>query len=263
MSRRVPYANLLIAIVLLAPLAAVIATSLNAGNYAVFPPKGFSLDWFSEALGNTRFLDALRLSFVVAVASTVISIVVGFLAAYAMTRYEYRGQRLSQITALGPLTVPEIVVGLSVFVFVALRLQQAPSIPALVLGHCVVGIPIGLQVIVATMASQDVALEQAAETLGASSWRVFRTITLPLATPGLIGASLLVFIFSFDNISISLFLMPPGESTLPVVMYQYLDFRPDPSIAAMSTLLVALGLIVFFVLHRIGALKHLTGSGLR
>lgn len=261
MTRRFPPVfNVAVALVMLAPLGAVIATSVNPGNYAVFPPDGFSLKWFSTAVENQAFIDALLMSLLAATLTTVISLVVGFCAGYALTRYEFRGRRLCEIAALGPLTVPEIIVGLSVFVFLAIQRQSVPDLSTLVLGHCVVGIPIGLQVITSTLAAQDLALEQAASTLGASALTVFRTVTLPLATPGLVGAALLVFIFSFDNVSISLFLMPPGETTLPVLMYQYLDFRPDPSIAAMSSLLVFFGLAIFAVLQRIGALKHLTGG---
>lgn len=260
--KRIPIYNVIAAILLLTPLAAVVATAFNSGQFAIFPPTGFSLDWFAVAFSNPSFMNSLQVSLLVGVSVTAISILIGFPAAYALTRYSYRGKRLSEIVALGPLSVPEVVVGLSIFVYFATLLQAPPSLGSLILAHAVVGIPIGLQVLVAALEGNSAELEKAAETLGASKVATFLKVTLPLALPGIIGASILVFIFSFDNVSISLFMMPPGQTTLPVQMYQYLDFKSDPSVAAMSAILVAAGLVIFLILNRAGALKHLAGSRL-
>ncbi|MFC0531551.1 ABC transporter permease [Phytohabitans kaempferiae] len=245
---------------LLAPLAVVVMTAFNAGDFAVFPPEGWSLRWITAVPSNRAFMDALLLSVQIALVTTVLTLAVALPAGYALARRRFRGRRLVEIGGLGPLAVPEIVVGLSIFVFYAGFLRLESGVGMLILGHAVVGIPIALQVLIATFASLGNDLEEAAVTLGASPLKVFRRVTLPLVWPGAVGAALLVFIFSFDNISISLFLTSPGRVTLPVQMYQYLDYRADPSVAAMSGCLVAVGLVIFLLANKLGALRHMAGG---
>lgn len=248
-----------LSILLLTPLIVVVAVSVNSAPYTLFPPTGFSLKWFGAALGNADFLSSLWLSIRVAVTTALLSLLIGVPASLALARYRFRGKPLVNVFAMGPMAIPEIMLALGLLIMF-IRVPVGPSFNELVLGHLIVCLPLCIQVLSSTAAKLDANLEAAAATLGANAWQRFRRVTLPLMKPGVIGGGLLAFIFSFDNISISLFLAQPGQVTLPVRMYLYLDSRADPTIAAMSTVLIAISVVGFVIANRMGALSHLAGG---
>ncbi|HEY2672172.1 MAG TPA: ABC transporter permease [Rugosimonospora sp.] len=261
LTRRVSIYNLVAAAILILPLLVVIGVSVNPGQYSVFPPDGFSLRWFSNAFGNHQFLDALRLSLEIALGATAISLALAVPASLSLVRWRFRGRSLVRVLAIGPLAVPEILLGLGLLIFFTNALPLGAGTVPIVLGHALVGTPIALQVLTANLTQIDGVLEEAAQTLGAPPITAFTKVTLPLMVPGMVGAGLLSFIFSFDNVNISLFLTTPGESTLPVQMYSYLNYRSDPTVAAMSTALVLFGLVFFVVANRVGALRFMASGG--
>jgi putative spermidine/putrescine transport system permease protein len=130
---------------------------------------------------------------------------------------------------------------------------------SIVVGHTLVGIPLAIQVLVAGLAGVSPTLEKAAWTLGASKVQAFVRVTLPLTAPAIASAALLLFIFSFDNVSMSLFLSRPGSTPLPIYMYQYIQYRADPTVAAMSTILIVVGLVAAVLVGRLGGLTQLAG----
>jgi putative spermidine/putrescine transport system permease protein len=256
--------NVIVSILLLIPLAIVIAVSFNAGAYTIFPPDGFSLSWYGSAFGNAQFRSALVLSTEIGLIVMIVSLVLGTLAAFAMRQARKAGIRLFAATiAISPSLVPEVLLGLGLFIYFGNLLPVGLGEGSIILGHVLVCMPIVFQVMSSSLSELDGSLQEAASTLGASPFRVLTKVTTPLLAPGLFGAGLLSFVFSFDNVNISLFLSAPGQSTLPVQMYSYLDFRSDPTVAAMSSALVALGVVLFFVANKLGALKFMGTGALR
>jgi putative spermidine/putrescine transport system permease protein len=160
-------------------------------------------------------------------------------------RYRFPGRGTLNTLLLGPLVVPGIVAGTALYVYyVALEktldLDIRATLPGLVLGHILLTIPWTVRLVSASLIGLDRAMEEAAANLGAPPLTVFRRITLPMMRPGLVAASLFSFIQSFENLELSLLLVGPGRITLPVAMLNYLEFRIDPTIAAVATIQIVL-----------------------
>lgn len=246
-------------ILLLLPLAVVILASVNPGAYLTFPPNGFSGRWFAAALEYPRFRTSLILSLQIAAVVAVCGLVITVPAAVAIVRGGPRTKDLLRVSTVLPLVTPDMLLALGLLIMLS-QLAMASSSLGLVLGHVLIGMPIAAQVLVAGLASVDENLEQAAQTLGASPLVAFVRVTIPAILPAIGSAAVFLFIFSFDNVSISLFLSSPGKTTLPITMFQYLEYNADPTAAAMSTILIVLSLVVALVLGRLGGLRHITGS---
>jgi putative spermidine/putrescine transport system permease protein len=249
-----------VTIVLLLPLVVVALSAMHPDEYLLFPPEGLSLRWFGEALEHPSFRRSLVLSLKIAAASVVIGLVLTVPAAIALTRGSARVRRTIQAATVTPLVTPDMLIALGLLIMLSQFLMSSSMI-GLVLGHVLVGIPLAIQVLVAGMAGVDPNLEQAAETLGASKLRAFLTVTLPTILPAIGSAAVFLFIFSFDNVSISLFLSSPGQTTLPITLYQYLEYNADPTVAAMSTILIAVGVAGALLLGKLGGLGQLAGAG--
>jgi putative spermidine/putrescine transport system permease protein len=151
-----------------------------------------------------------------------------------------------------PLVVPGVVAGTAIYVFqveaeILTGLPLVASLPGLVLAHVLITIPWTVRLVTASLAGLDRSVEEAALSLGAGPWTTFRRVTLPLIRPGVVAAALFSFIISFGNLEMSLFLVGPGRTTLPIAILQYLEWRIDPVIAAVSCLqigLIAVGMAV-------------------
>lgn len=246
-------------VLLLMPLGVVIAAALNADPYLLFPPEQLSLHWFAEALAYPSFQRSLALSLRVAVVVTILGLVITVPAAIAVMRGSAGTRRAVQLATAMPLVTPDILLALGLLIMFS-QLAVASNPISLVLGHILVGLPIALHVAVAGMAGVNPNLEDAAATLGASKVQAFFFVTLPSMLPGIGSAALFLFIFSFDNVSISLFLSTPGQTTLPINLFQYLENNADPTGAAMSAILVLIGLIAALLLGWLGGLGQLAGG---
>jgi len=251
--------TLVITVLLLLPLGVVALASLNPDPYLLFPPDGFSLHWFSEALAYPSFRTSLTLSLRIALVVVVVGLLITVPAAVALTRGTGPVRRTIQLATATPLVTPDILLALGLLIMLSQR-AVSNSLLGLVLGHVLVGLPIAVQVLVAGLAGVDPNLEHAAATLGASKARAFLTVTLPSILPAIGSAAVFLFIFSFDNVAISLFLSSPGQTTLPITLFQYLENNADPTVAAMSTILVVVGIAAALVLGRLGGLGQLAGG---
>jgi putative spermidine/putrescine transport system permease protein len=264
MSRRPSIFALIVTIVLLLPLIVVVGMSFNPAPYIVFPPEGFSLQWYEAALANPSFIQALGLSVQIALVAMVVGLAIAIPSALAIVRTAPGIRRMVQAATLGPLIVPEVLLGLGMLLtFNTVFGVGSVGFWSIVLGHALIGMPLATQVLVAGLAGTSETLERAAWTLGASRPRAFLLVTLPQVAPSLASAALFLFIFSFDNVSISLFLSKPGQTTLPIYLYQYIEYRADPTVAAMSTVLIVIGLVVAVLLGRVGGLTQIAGRSRR
>lgn len=238
----------LIAIFLLSPIVFVVVNSFNPAPYSVFPPEGFSLRWYENALFNVpQFWKGLKNSVISAVGATVLALLLSSLAARALARYRFRAKDPVRSFLFSPLVVPRIVFGCALFLLY-IRINLYGTIPGLILGHSLLGIPFGVSVITATWLGIDPAIEEAAQDLGASPLQSFFTVVLPQLRIALIVSALFAFMESFDQVDVSLFITRPRNNTLPIEMFIYAENYQDPSLAAVSSLLILFAVLLVIVI---------------
>jgi len=226
---------------ILLPMLFVIWLAFFAQEIPSFPPEGYSLKWFRAIADNDRFVTGFLLSLEVAVIATAIGLLIGVPAAVGLVRGRFGGREAVNNLLLLPLIVPGIVLGLALYVFqveveIATDWPILGSLGGLVAGHVLIAIPWTVRLVTASLLGMDRAVEEAAQSLGANRLTTFRRVTLPAILPGIVAASLFGFIASFGNLEMSLFLVGPGRTTLPIAILQYLEWKIDPTIAAVSVL---------------------------
>lgn len=231
------------------PIAIVIPSAFSAGTALTFPPQGFSLRWFATILERPALIEACRNSALIALMATTISLVVGTLSAFTLRRFVFPGREALMLLFLTPLVFPAIVLAVAIAMVLA-PLGLVRNFWGLVVAHIVVTLPYVVRTVSATLSEIDTAWEEAALTLGATPWQGFRDITLPLLRPGLVAGGTFSLIISFDEFTISLFLVGNGMMTLPIEMYNYAEFSLDPALAAVSTLLILFTTTVVLVVER-------------
>lgn len=252
--------NLLVMVFILAPLVVVVGASFNEGEFTSFPPRGFSLDWYAAVVGDPAFVASFLLSARIAVQAAVIAMVVGLFTALAINRLDRWFTPLLQFLALGPLILPEVLMGLGLLNLLVGQLGVRLNETTLVLAHVMVTLPFVVNITSSALSQHDRNLEAAARSLGARPLVAFWTVTLPAIRTSVVAGGLLAFIFSFDNIGMSLFLSVPGLVPLPIRMYQYVTYRYDPTIAAASTVLIVVSVVVFLVARRLVNIEEVFGG---
>lgn len=245
----------LICAYLLAPIVVVVGASFNAGPFLTFPPHGLSLRWFATFLQNPVFLQAIVRSLWLAAAATAISGAVGVAAALFHVRHAGRSRETLRIAILLPLLLPEVLTAMALlFFFYAIGLGTRGGV-ALLVGHVLITLPFVFLNVTTSLQGVGPDLELAAQGLGARRWTRFRRITLPLIKPGVINGCLFAFIVSFDTFGISYLLKDVGGATLPLQLFDYLRFNFTPEAAAVSTLSIAMALVVVVTTEKLVGLR--------
>ncbi|WP_149536075.1 ABC transporter permease [Siccirubricoccus phaeus] len=227
---------------LLAPIVIVVIASFSGDGYLKFPPSSFSLHWYDRFLGDARWRNALLNSLWIAAMTCVIATVLGFLAAYAMVRAGFKGKGALTAFLLAPLIVPHVVTAIAVY-FLSAPWGLIGVKPWIALTHAVVALPVVLVILQSALQAVDPNLERAAMICGCTRFGVFRRVVVPLALPGAISAALFSFLTSFDELMISLFLAGVRSETLPVRIWNSLLLEVEPTIAAVSTVLIAVTVV--------------------
>jgi ABC-type spermidine/putrescine transport system permease subunit II len=248
--------NVLVYVVLLFPLLIVVAISFTSGAGVDFPPPGFSLRWFQYIANRPEFVSGTVNSLVLAVIATVLALILGVLASIGMVRYRFRGKQIVEALFLAPLIVPSLIIGVSLLYFFS-TIGLMDSFQRLVLAHLILTVPYTIRSVSATLYGLDPSYEEASRIMGADQARTFRKILLPLLRPGIVVACLFAFIISFDNFNLSIFLINANTVTLPVRILTYLQFQFDPSIAAVSTVLLVVTVAILAVAERTVGLTRL------
>ena len=249
-----------------APSLIVIVNAFNASPFSIWPPSGLTLDWFRRGLGYAPFQRGFVNALAIALATSLLVLLAGTPIAYALSRLAFRGRRLLRAVIAGPLVVPRVAIGFALFVlYMVSRSGLYGTMPGMVLGHAILTLPFVVAILAANLGEIDPALEEAARDLGATPLQAFRLAVLPQLRGGLLVAGLFAFITSFDEVETSLFLARPAVNTLPIEMYLYLDQYQDPTIAAVSALLILFSvLLMLFALLAVRGrtlLRLLTGGG--
>jgi ABC-type spermidine/putrescine transport system permease subunit II len=232
---------------LAAPMLVAVVVSFSSSSQISFPPPGWSFKWYAAAFGNRALVEGIVLSVAIALAATCISAILGTAAAIAINHHDFRGRSFIRSFLFLPLVLPGVVLGIALlFALPTLGLKIGP-IPTTI-GHCVIGVPYVTYLVLASLANYDLGLERASATLGANRWQTFRWVTWPLIKDGIVAGAIFCFLLSFDNVAISIFLS--RGDTLPLRLMQHIQFVADPSIAAVSTALIALSFLLMLPLGR-------------
>jgi putative spermidine/putrescine transport system permease protein len=241
---------------LLGPILAVALASLEGQqSYAFhFPPEHPSLVWYSHI--PQKYWDALGVSLTAAMIAAVISTVIGAAAAIGLVRGNWRGRAALQAFFNLPLQVPLVVTGVVFLQFYnqlafASGVDPVGSLAGLVIAYVFVTIPYSVGTVGAVVSRVDPRLEEAARTLGASEWSVFRRVLLPLIKPGLFAGFFYGFIVAFGDVPVAVFLAAGGFVTLPVEIFQTLQFDFDPAVLALSTLVVIFSALLIVAVQRL------------
>ncbi|MGY8524529.1 ABC transporter permease [Paracidovorax citrulli] len=248
--------GLLAAVLLIAPTLVVLITSLTSGYSLKFPPPGYSLRWY-EALWNDspELIDALWLSLRLAAIATGISAVLAVCAALALARRRENWARVLESLFLSPLMLPALAIGLSLLMLFNIA-GAGLSFTTLVIGHVAITTPYILRTTSASLLQMDGALLECAHSLGASGLHAFRTVTLPLIAPGIAAGAFIGFMYSFDNVAVSLFLSDARSEVLPIRMWQIIESNLDVRAAAVSGVLIAATLVLMVVMERVAGISR-------
>jgi putative spermidine/putrescine transport system permease protein len=243
---------------IVAPLVVIFAGSFTTTPYVAFPPIGFTLRWYEQLMHNQDFLLSFIDSLLIATLCTIGATLLGVLAAVALHRYVFFGRAVFHTLLMSPLVLPTIVTGIALLQFYYL-VHIIGSLGGLVIGHLVITIPYVIRTVGAGLVRLDEALEEAAECLGAGPVRILFRVTLPAIAPAILASVIFVFITSFDQATVSIFLSTPYVTPLPVRIYTYIDLAVDPMIAAVSTLLIIFAFALIALLQKLFGLERAFG----
>ncbi len=231
--------------VILMPILFVCWLSFFSNEIVTFPPQGYTLRWFAHIFDQNNFVSGFFTSLQVGIVAMIGGLVLGVPASLMLARSAFPGREVLNTLLVLPLVVPGIVAGTAIYVF-QIEIELATELPllgsraGLVLAHIMITIPWTVRLLTASLAGFDRSIEDAALNLGATPLRAFLEVTLPVIKPGIVAAALFSFIISFGNLEMTLFLVAPGQTTLPIAILQYLQWRIDPTIAAVSLLQIVL-----------------------
>ncbi|MFJ3959240.1 ABC transporter permease [Arthrobacter sp. NPDC090010] len=224
------------------PLVVIIGYSFNANNI-VMVWSGFSAEWYAKVFNSVQIRDAFLNSLLIAFWSTVLVLVFAVFVSVGLVSMRRRSSAVVAGLLSAPLILPEIVLAiaiLSLFAFAKVPL----GIPAMIVGHAVVGLPFALMTIRSRLSEADWTQFEAAADLGANERQIFRRITLPMLTPAIVSGGMLSFIVSMDNFIMSFFTAGPGATTLPLYIWGSLRVGLTPEINALSTMILAVSVLV-------------------
>ena len=240
----------LAALYLIAPLVIVVIISFSAASFLQFPPPGLSLRWYRHVFGFSWFTDSIIISTIVATAATIVSVTMGLVGAMLLARRPFRGQQMFEYVMLSPLIIPSVVVGFALLnAVLSVGMQDRPLFN-LILGHAMVTVPFTLRSIWSSLVGFDRRLEDASLSLGATPIQTFSRVTLPSILPGIVAGAIIAFTFSFNDITVSIFLVGPSARTLPVELMSQMEYLPDPTPAAASSIVMLLTVAFFLLIER-------------
>lgn len=231
------------------PTLVLVAFSFNDSKFSA-GWMGFTLDWYHRLLERPDILRGLEASLIVGIASTVISAALGTLVALALARHRFRGRTALEGFLYVPIVTPEIVVGISLLLLFAL-VKIPLGLTTIVIAHVAFSLSFVVVVVLARLEGMDQNLEEAAMILGADEITTFWKVTVPQLWPGILSGALLAFTMSFDDFVITSFVSGSGSSTLPIVVYGMVRRNVEPSINAISTIILLVTTALIYLADRL------------
>jgi spermidine/putrescine transport system permease protein len=224
------------------PIVVTIRYAFGTSRYFVWPPTGFTLVWFDEALGNPLLLEAFKNSLIIAFSTMVLATALGTVSAFGMARVAFKGKQAINGLFLLPIVTYGIIAAVSLLIFFN-AINFEPGVVATILGHTTFLFPFVLVVVSARLVNFDVSLEEAAMDLGARPVRTFFDVTLPLISPAIIAGALFVFTLSFDDFILSFFLIG-NTNTMPTYIYGLIRYFMTPAVNAAATMVIGISMIL-------------------
>jgi len=228
---------------LCAPILIVVVVSFNASEFIEFPPRAWSLRWYQNYFGARQWVEPTLLSLRIAFVTMVLSTVLGTAAAIGLTRGRFRGRRTLEFFFVSPMVMPTIVLAIGLYLLFA-RFKLVGQPLALYLAHTVVAAPLVIVIVSAALKTTDSAIELAARSLGAGYFRALWHVTLPAILPSVVSGAAFAFLLSFDEVVLAIFLGGPSTTTLPKRMWESVRYEIDPTLTAISTLLVIIPIVI-------------------
>lgn len=250
-----PFACAFIYLFLIVPIVVIVPLSFNAEPYFTFTkgmlaldPSAYSTRWYREVWDNAQWLTSIQNSFLIGLTSAAAATLLGTPAAMALAKPGQPFQRSLTAFILAPAIIPVIISGAGMYFFYS-SIGLSQTFAGLILSHTALGVPFVVMTVTATLANFDHSLIRASANLGASPFRTFRSITLPLIMPGVLSGAVLAFITSFDEVVVALFLSGTGQRTLPRQMWAGMRESFNPTILAVATLLTAFTILLLLIMH--------------
>ena len=234
------------ALFLLLPIVFIVALSFGSSRWLIFPPPGWTLKWYEDLFADPRWIEAALTSAKIGLIVMVLSVVLGLLASFALVRGTFRGRAVLRAFFLTPMVLPVVIVAVALYA-AFLRLGINGTLPGFVIAHLIVALPFAIITISGALETFDPAIEDAAVLCGASPWEARLRVTLPGIRHGLFSAAIFSFLISWDEVVLAIFMASPSLQTLPVKAWTTLRQDLTPVIAAASTLLVALTIILMIL----------------
>jgi putative spermidine/putrescine transport system permease protein len=244
----------------IAPLVVILVSSATGEGYIRFPPHSFGIRWYQEVLSSTAFRAPFVYSVAIAAATSILCGLLGTALAVGSTQPGFPARGLVQSIVLSPLLVAHVVLAIGLVTFFSARgWITAPY--GILLGHVLITIPYMSRLVLTSLAMLPRNIQWASESLGASSLSTLLRVTIPSIAPGLIAGMVFAFLISFDEVTISLFLVRPEQVTLPVQIFNYVQNNADPIATTVSAIMILLSLLVVLALERrFGLLALLVGD---
>jgi len=234
---------LLVALFLLLPIIFIIALSFGSSRWLIFPPPGWTLRWYEELLADPRWIEAALTSAKIGLLVTFFSVLLGLLASIALVRGRFKGKAALRAFFLTPMVLPVVILAVALYAFF-LRIGLSGTLVGFVIAHVIIALPFSVIAISGALENFDPAIEDAAVLCGASPWEARLRVTLPSISHGLFSAAIFSFLISWDEVVVAIFMASPTLQTLPVRIWGTLRQDLTPVIAAASTLLVALTILL-------------------
>ena len=244
---------------ILAPIVCVMLVSFSTSPVFDLPTSGVSLQWYARLVQRDALWPAVSLSLQLAALSTAFSLVLGTLCAMGLARARGRAREFVLSAVLSPMMLPGVVIGLSML-FAFRQAGLFNSYLSLVLAHIVITLPYIVRIVYSGLGMFDFYLVDAARILGCTPWKAARKVTIPVLAPSFLTAGMFAFITSLDNYALALFLGDVHTTTLPVQILKYIEYGTDPSIAALSSLMITFTIGVFFIGERLVGVQRLAGK---
>jgi putative spermidine/putrescine transport system permease protein len=248
--------NVIVYAFLLLPLLVIIGISFSPTYGMTFPPEKLSLRWFKFILDQKEFIQSFYVSLVVAFFTSLFALTFGVLVSLAIVRYNFRWKTVIENIFMMPVILPSVVVGIAILQFFSI-IGYYNFWMRLIIAHIIITIPYTIRSISSCLYGFNTSLEEASLIMGANHLQTFKNVLAPLIKPGIIAGALLSFIISFDNITVSLFLIGSRTVTLPVRIMLYLEWNMNPSVAAISAILIALTVITIIIAEKIVGLGNM------
>lgn len=238
-SRLIAAMTVLVYVFMFAPILVVVILSFNESRFGSFPMTGFSLQWYDRLFANEAVMRAFQTSLWIGALTAVICTALGIMAALALVRYEFPGKEWVNALIVGPVLVPETVLGVGLLL-ANRSAGTTANFGLLLAGHILLSLPYVVLVVQARLIGVKRVYEEAALSLGANRLQAFREITLPLIMPAVFAGLLLAFTISFDNVTASVFWRPPGVETMPTEILSMLKVSITPEVNALGTLMIVI-----------------------